>query len=223
MKYLLIPVKDLSNTKQRLSTILSAAERAEFAWRMLQHTVGEAAKVGGCDRVAIVTSYEPAMKMAERLGFEVIREREQLSESVSIDYALKVLAARGATAALRIPIDLPLVTAEEIDTILSEMELLSGRRSVVMVSSRDRTGTNAIGRTPPDLFPSHFGPGSFEKHREEARRCDAFCCELRLPGVECDIDDPCDLVFFLEQGRGTHLHDFLTDLDIYDRVTGLSG
>jgi 2-phospho-L-lactate/phosphoenolpyruvate guanylyltransferase len=223
MKYLLIPVKDLSNAKQRLSGLLSGAERSEFAGRMLAHTLGEASRSRGCDRVAVVTLSEPAVKMAGRLGFEVIREREQVSESISVDYALRILSAKGASAALRLPIDLPLVTAEEIDTIFSEMDLLSRRRSVVMVASRDQTGTNAIGRTPPDLFPSHFGPGSLKKHREEARLSGSVCRELRLPGVECDIDDPADLSWFLEHGKGTHLHKFLTDLGLNDRIMGSAG
>ena len=218
MKYLLVPVKDLSNAKQRLSGIMSGAERSEFARRMLEHTLGEAAKARGCDRVAVVTLYEPAIKMAESFGFEVIREQEQVSESVSVDYALRVLNSRAASSVLRLPIDLPLVTTEDIDAIFSEMDLFSHRRSVVMVSSRDRTGTNAIGRTPPDLFPSHFGPGSFEKHREEARRCGAVCSELRLPGVECDIDDPADLAWFLEHGGATCLQEFLTELKIAERI-----
>lgn len=223
MKYLLIPVKELSNAKQRLSGILTCAERSEFAWRMLQRTLSEAAKARGCDQTAVVTLYEPAVKMAERFGFEVIREREQVSESVSVDYSLRVLRARAVSSVLRLPIDLPLVTAEDIDTIFSEMDLLSDRRSVVMVSSRDQTGTNAIGRTPPDLFPSHFGPGSFEKHREEARLGGAVCRRLRLPGVECDLDDAADLAWFLEHGKGTCLHDYLTELKIVDRMPASTG
>jgi 2-phospho-L-lactate guanylyltransferase len=218
MKYLLIPVKDLSNAKQRLSRVMSGKERFEFARLMLEHTFGQAAKARGCDRVAVVTLYEPAVKAAERLGFDIIVEKQQISESVSVDYALGFLSARAVSGVLRLPIDLPLLDARDIDVILSEMDFLSDRPSVVMVSSRDQTGTNAIGRTPPDLFPSHFGPGSFEKHREEVRLCGALCRELRLPRVECDIDDPADLAWFLENGKGSRLHEFLTELNIADRI-----
>jgi 2-phospho-L-lactate guanylyltransferase len=218
MKYLLIPVKDLSNAKQRLSGIMSVKERFEFARRMLAHTFGQAVKARGCDRVAVVTLYEPALKAAERLGFETIVEKRQVSESASVDGALRLLSARAVSGVLRLPIDLPLLETRDIDTLFSEMDLLSDSRSVVMVSSRNQTGTNAIGRTPPDLFPSHFGPGSLEKHREEARLCGAVCRELRLPRVECDIDDPADLAWFLENGKGSRLHEFLTALKLADRM-----
>ncbi len=40
--------------------------------------------------------------------------------------------------------------------------------SVVIVPSHDGTGTNALLRSPPDLFPSHFGPESFALHLKEA-------------------------------------------------------
>jgi 2-phospho-L-lactate/phosphoenolpyruvate guanylyltransferase len=223
MKYLLIPVKDLRNAKQRLAGVMSRGERCEFAGLMLEHTFAEVAKARGCHRVAVVTLYEPGAELARRLGFDVIREKEQVSESISVDYALTVLTARGAASALRLPIDLPLLSADDIETILAAMDLPGGRPAVVLVPSRAGTGTNAIGRMPPDLFPSHFGPGSFDMHREEARRCGAVCRELRLPGVEGDLDDPGDLAWFLKHGRGTRLHEFLTDLAIGDRMTGFTG
>ena len=63
----------------------------------------------------------------------------------------------------------------------------------VMVPSRDATGTNALLRTPPTLFRSHFGPHSLRKHLAEARRKGALVCVLRNSRIELDVDDEDDL------------------------------
>jgi 2-phospho-L-lactate guanylyltransferase len=218
MKYILMPVKDLANAKQRLAGLMSQGERADLAWLMLRHVFGEVAAAAGYDRAAVVTLYEPAIQLAAGLGFQIIKEEEQISESASVDFGSAVLHNSGAHAVLRLPIDLPLVRAHEVETILSHLPNNAAFPSAVMVPSRDGTGTNALGRTPPELFPSHFGPGSLGLHRAEALRCGALLQEFRMPGVECDIDDSADILYFLEQGHPCATREFLMDLGIHHRL-----
>jgi 2-phospho-L-lactate guanylyltransferase len=70
---------------------------------------------------------------------------------------------------------------------------------LVIVPSRDGTGTNAILRMPPTLFPSHFGSGSFAKHCEEARSAGAQVIVRRSARLEMDVDDQADLRALLQQ------------------------
>ena len=218
MKYLLIPVKELSNAKQRLAGLMSQEERTSLAWLMLEHVFGEVARARGHQRVAVVTLYRPAIELGKRLGFQIIEETEQISESVSVDYGSRIARSCGAQSVLRLPIDLPLVLAEDIEAVLSQLDAHSGKPMAVMVPSRDGSGTNALGRTPPDLFPSHFGPGSFNLHRAEAQQRGAVCRELHLPRIECDIDDPADIAYLLEHGRGSTGYEYLMDLKMGDRL-----
>jgi 2-phospho-L-lactate guanylyltransferase len=222
MKYLLIPVKELSNAKQRLAGLMSQDERTRLASLMLRHVFSEVAHASGYHRAAVVTLYGPAIELGRSLGFEIIEETEQISESVSVDYGSRSARESGAHSALRLPIDLPLVLAEDIETVLSNLDDQPGKPMAVLVPSRDRTGTNALGRTPPELFPSHFGPGSFDLHRADAQRCGAICRELHLPRIECDIDDPADVAYLLEHGRGSTAHEYLMDLGIQNRLRGIA-
>jgi 2-phospho-L-lactate guanylyltransferase (CobY/MobA/RfbA family) len=48
-------------------------------------------------------------------------------------------------------------------------------------------------RTPPALFPSHFGSGSFAKHCGEAERAGAQIVVRRNARLEMDVDDEADL------------------------------
>ena len=65
--------------------------------------------------------------------------------------------------------------------------------ALLIVPSRDGTGTNAILRTPPALFPSHFGEGSFAKHCAEATHARAQVLVRRNIRLEMDVDDESDL------------------------------
>jgi len=70
---------------------------------------------------------------------------------------------------------------------------------MVIVPSRDGTGTNAMLRTPPTLFPSHFGGGSFAKHLAEAENANARVVVRRNSRLEMDVDDEADLRALLKQ------------------------
>jgi len=206
MKYVLIPVKELTRAKQRLAGLMVQEERTALAWLMLEHLFQEVVRARGYDRVAVVTLCEPAAQLARRLGFELISETKQISESVSVDYNSRVLRARGVRSVLRLPIDLPLIMAEDIELLLDRV---GDKPAAVMVSSRDGMGTNAIGRTPPDLFPSHFGPDSLAQHLTEARRRNVPFELIDLPRIALDIDNPADLAYFLKYGQGTRVYDLL--------------
>src|SRR5262245_30215229 len=215
MRYILIPVKDLSLAKKRLSPLLTQEERMWLAAAMLEMTFAATTTVQTIDRIAVVTNYLPAMALAEKYGMEVIEESKQTSESVSVDYGSLELKKLGATAVLRLPIDLPLMTAGDIETVLN---CDKGTHSVVIVPSRDGTGTNAILRRPPDLISSHFGPGSLAKHMAEVERVKTACTLLDLPRIALDIDEPEDLVVLINEGAGSPISDLLAEMKILERI-----
>src|SRR3984893_4940628 len=180
MRAILLPIKDLSKAKQRLAGVLTPNERFELAQAMLADTTRAVLGVQQAERIFVVTNYAPAMRIAEENAWEFLWEERQISESHSVDAASRACTARGVTRLLRLPLDIPLVQAADIDELLA-IECQS--KTVVLVSSRDGTGTNAILRCPPTLFPSHFGQGSFAKHCAEAERRGAqiiVCRNARL-------------------------------------------
>ena len=218
MRYILIPVKDLSHAKQRLAALMTQPERTQLAWAMLENTFATVARVRNAERVAVVTLYQPAITLAEKYGMEVVIETEQISESASVDFGSRELIKCGATAVLRLPIDLPLITTEDIEVILARN--LPGP-SALIVPSRDGTGTNAILRNPSDLFASHFGPGSLAKHLHAATQAQAHCEVMHLPRVALDIDDPEDVAAFMAQGDTSAAYELLTNLRIQERLKAM--
>ncbi len=190
MNALLIPVKDLRRAKQRLAPCLSADDRRALAGAMFEDVCAAARAAHGVERVFLVSSYAPALERARSLDWELIREKAQHSESVSVDFASRFCAARGVAALLRLPIDVPLVRGEDIELLFSKLSTAPG---VVICPSRSGTGTNALLRRPPGLFASHFGPGSFDKHLHEAAQRGVPCAIVSNPRLELDVDDGEDL------------------------------
>ena len=214
MRALLLPVKDLRNSKQRLVGVLSTEERFELAEAMLSDTFRAVRGVRRADKVFVVTNYAPAIQAANENGWHVLLEDQQISESASVDFAARQCEALGVTALLRLPLDLPLVKSADIDDLLA---IECSAPGMVIVPSRDGTGTNAILRTPPTLFPSHFGPGSFAKHCAEAERSGAEILVRRNPRLEMDVDDESDLRALLQHDlTGTATGSWLKRTSVLD-------
>lgn len=190
MKAILIPVKTFAESKQRLAAYYSAADRSALAAALCEDSFHTITKVTGVDRVFVVSQEPRALAWARDYGWETIVETTQISESHSVDAASRHCTEQGVKALLRIPIDIPLVTPRDIEALFQNVE---GAPTTVIVPSRDGTGTNALLRSPPALFPSHFGPGSFALHLDEAKRCDARVHIMRNPRIELDIDEIDDL------------------------------
>jgi 2-phospho-L-lactate/phosphoenolpyruvate guanylyltransferase len=216
MRTLLLPVKDLRNAKQRLAGVLTPEERFGLASAMLTDTIRAVRGVRQADRIFVVTNYGPAMQAARENGWEILPEERQISESVSVDAASRQCEERGATGVLRLPLDVPLVEADDIDELLA---VGCSVPALVIVPSRDGTGTNAILRTPPTLFPSHFGNGSFAKHCAEAERAGAKIWKRRNPRLEMDVDDEADLRALAQHDlSGTETGAWLRESGVWDRL-----
>src|SRR6202022_1877197 len=139
MKFALIPVKDLSKAKERLSLILSQAERTALAYAMLEDVLRAMKGSRLLNRLFVVTLDENAIGLAQSLGVEIIKETKQEGESASVDYASKICKKMGAQSVLVIPGDAPLVTHEDVDFILEKEKSYP---SVILAPARDEMGTN---------------------------------------------------------------------------------
>lgn len=217
MKFILIPVKDLSRANERLGSVLSKKQRTELAYVMLEDVFSAVRNSKLADNKVIVTVDRKAEKMALQKGFDVIREESQLGESSSVDLAIQVCRKMGAKSVLVIPGDAPLITGEDIDFVLEKEKK---GKSVILVPSEDELGTNAILRKPPDSIPSMFGNDSFRKHREEAERRYVPCDIYRNFNISIDIDEPEDIDTFSLYGSHTKTYRKLLELGLIREKSG---
>jgi len=209
MIFALVPVKDLSWAKERLSSVLSQEKRTLLAYAMLEDVLTALKGSKLLDRIVIVTMDEEAMSIASGLEIDVISETEQNGESASVDYGSSVCMDMGAQTVLVVPGDAPLITSEDIDTVL---ERVKEYPSVILVPATGEMGTNAIVRTPPNAIPSRFGEDSFRKHINEAAKRHIPYEKVVIPTIALDIDCPDDLRAFAAQPSNTLSYQVLSEL-----------
>jgi 2-phospho-L-lactate guanylyltransferase len=212
---LLVPVKNLAQAKTRLAPLLTAEERTQLALTMLRGTLQALSGIRAAQRKVVVTNFEPAMHLAATLGFAVMREGEQRSESESVDAASLALEQAGMQTVLRIPLDLPLIHRADVEAVLA-----AGQQgaAAVLVPSASGTGTNGLLRSPPTLFHSRFGPGSLALHEQEARRATPAVRILPRESLALDIDDEDDVREFLRRNVPCATRDFLRGIGIEARL-----
>ena len=217
MKFVIVPVKDLSKAKERLSSLLPQHQRTALAYAMLEDVLLALKGSQLADRRFIVTLDAKAIEIAKGLGIEIIKETEQNGESASVDYASQICKDMGATSVLVIPGDAPLITSDDIDFIL---EREKDTPSIIFIPARDELGTNAILRKPPDAIPSMFGHDSFRKHMNEADKNNILYESYDNPRIGLDIDSPEDLKEFVSQKSDTKAYGELERLNILEKIKG---
>src|ERR671922_590555 len=217
MRYALIPVKDLTHAKVRLSPLLSPAERYTLATAMLDDVLAAVRQAPTLDRIALVTTDAHALALAAQWGLEVVDEGAGRGETGAVELAVKVCRERGASSLAVIPGDIPLLTAADVDCVGQH----GTQCDVVIVPSWDSRGTNAILLRPPDALQLRFGSWSFFPHVQQAKRKGLPYKVVRLPRVALDVDTPTDLARLLPQAVGTRSYAVLEDMVLLRRILGL--
>jgi 2-phospho-L-lactate guanylyltransferase len=186
---IVIPVKTLANAKQRLAPVLEPEERTALATAMLKDVFEAVASWAKRSQVVVVTGDAEARSLARQCGFELLEDYKEAGETAVVEQAVRALEAQGVESVLVIPGDIPLIAAEELETIYAA----APPAGTVLVPSRDGRGTNAALRKPASLFPLRFGNDSFLPHRAAAQATGLPLVELKLPGIALDVDTPQDL------------------------------
>lgn len=176
---LLVPVKDFRRAKLRLSRVLDEAARMQLARSLATRVLGAA---DGLD--AFVVCDDPEVRTwAEGEGAEVIWTPGRGLDG-AVQLGVDHLSARGITRAVVSHADLPLARA---------MPALADFAGVTLVPDRFGDGTN-VACVPTGIgFRFAYGPGSFRRHADEARRRALPLRVVRDRRLSWDVDRPRDL------------------------------
>jgi 2-phospho-L-lactate/phosphoenolpyruvate guanylyltransferase len=185
---ILVPVKNLTDAKQRLSSVLNSDERIALAQAMCEDVLQALARWQKRPAVVVVTSDSFACDLAARFNFDVVAD-DNSGETSAIEMATAFCQARGAESTLVVPADIPLIDGSELQKIVDN----APAGGTVLVPDAAGRGTNAAWRAPADLFPLRFGNDSFLPHLAAAKATGLPCVVLELPGIARDIDRPEDL------------------------------
>jgi 2-phospho-L-lactate guanylyltransferase len=196
----IVPVKEMSDAKQRLSPILSRPLRQALALAMLEDVLQAIAAVKGLGGAILVTVDTEAIALASRYGMATIADGAHDGHTGAVTAGARHLIAQRRSTMLTLPRDLPLATTAEIEQLIAAH---SPAPAFTIAPAHDELGSNAILMSPPDAVPLRFGENSFFPHLAAARAGGIEPCVLHLPGIAFDIDNPQDLHHFAQLGSNT--------------------
>ncbi len=190
MLAILVAAKRLESAKSRLAPVLAPQARRALARAMFDNVLKAALDSSRAQAVAVVSSDPELLEAARQGGALALDEGEERGLNRAVRTATAELIARGADALCTVLSDLPLVSGADLDAVLEALPVPQG---VVLVPSRDLSGTNVLARRPPDAIPARFGTASLVRHLRECERRGLACISLRLVGPALDVDVADDL------------------------------
>jgi 2-phospho-L-lactate guanylyltransferase len=186
----IVPVKPLRSGKSRLAEVLTPDERMDLNRRLLAHTLDTLTAMPEIEHVLVVSRDQAALALAREYGARTVQENKAPQLNVALTRATVVAKNYATRGVLIVPADLPLITPEDVRVML---ERAVDPPVVVVAPDRRRNGTNALLVCPTGLIEYEYGPGSFERHCERARKAGARLEICELPSLALDMDLPEDL------------------------------
>lgn len=180
----IIPVKASPDSKSRLAGVLDAPARTALVDAMLARVVAAAQAAPNVAQVALLG--KPLQGFA---GTTLLADPGG-GLNPAVQSALAQVADMGASRAIFIHGDLPLVSAQDLALLAA-----APAAEIAIAPDRHRTGTNAISLPLPEArgFSFAFGPDSFARHLAEAERLGLRVEEIHSRGLASDVDEPDDL------------------------------
>jgi 2-phospho-L-lactate guanylyltransferase len=201
-----LPIKDLTQAKQRLSPRYSPGIRQGLAIAMAEDVLGALCGATGLGGVLVVTDDPIAIRLAARFGCRISSSEARSGHTAAVAGAARLLTAEGRSGMLVVPGDIPLVTAGEISTLLRAHATSQG---FSIVPAHDERGSNAIVCSPPDRVPLSYGNDSYFPHLATARALGIEPQICHLPRIGLDIDHPNDLALFMKTPSLTKAYAYL--------------
>ncbi len=188
-----VPIRGLETAKMRLGADLDPEERRGLIAELLRRTLvatRDARRVTG----TVVVTMDPAAAGLARSHRAIGLVEQAPGLNAAIEAARSLAVARGATAVLVLPADLPAAAPEHVDALLDAAAAFDAPRGLVaLVTDRHELGTNVLLLSPPGAIEPAFGDGSRQEHERAARAAGARYAELDSP-LSLDVDTAADLV-----------------------------
>jgi 2-phospho-L-lactate/phosphoenolpyruvate guanylyltransferase len=188
----ILPVKTFAAAKQRLGSLLGSGSRQALAQAMFQDVLAALGRVGAIERIVIVAS-EPRVEFAADHRIVVLEDALRAGQSPAAEAGIRWAVAAGFERVLLVPGDTPLLSAAELDTLLTDTDV-----DVVIVPDRHGTGTNALLLRPPTAIAPSFGPDSLQRHVSAADAAGVSYRVERVPSLVLDVDTSDDLAVIAE-------------------------
>lgn len=193
----LLPLKDLVAAKTRLGGLMGPSERRALARAMARDVLSVLTAHPRISSVTLVSDDPEAPLLAATHGASFCAERELGRQGLNgvLAAASDRLLDGTSEALVVLHGDLPLLTTEDITTVLLEQQVSGG---LVIGCDQAGTGTNLLAFTAASRPRYQFGPDSCASHQRFARAAGIPVRILQRLGIGLDVDEPADVAALLD-------------------------
>ena len=218
MFWALIPVKEFTESKQRLAGVIQPHERAGLALAMLRDVLTAVGKVENFDGVLLVSRSQAVQALAREFGSDIFMESAGSDHSRAVIEGNQYLIDRyDAKCSLALSGDVPRVTADDIRQVIEH------HKHVSLVPNASGEGTNAVLTSPPNAINCQFGGASLARHIGSADVSGLNARIVRNENIGHDIDDAHDLEQAIVNLKSSFTRDYLQDTGIAARLSDQIG
>jgi 2-phospho-L-lactate guanylyltransferase len=187
----LIPARSFRTGKSRLGHL--GAQRPAVARALFEHVLATVTASPAIAGVVVATDGDDTAAAALARGADALFDVPvggRVTLAAIVDRGLRSLQRRGATNAIVVMADLPLLGVDDVARLAGA---LAGA-DLVAAPDRDQLGTNALAMRLPAAMATCFGnPDSYHRHLAAAVGAGLHVGTLDRDGLAFDIDGPPDL------------------------------
>ena len=209
--WVIIPVKELKNSKLRLADVLSPEQRAQFSFLMLGDVLATLSTSNDVEGVTVISSDASVKTMAEQYNVAFMLTDLDSGYSEDAMEGVKALAKERIGTIAIIPSDVPQLAHED----LSRLNQFHHKGLTLCPAVMDG-GTNGLLFSPPLSIPLMYGLDSLGRYQDEARRNSIPVKIENIASLERDIDRPGDLLWLRNHASGGKAWSFIQGVDMTD-------
>lgn len=189
----IVPAKAFARAKSRLDRVVAPAARRALARTLLDRVLDACRDSCAFAGILVATDGDDVAHSAARAHAHVVRDRVEPAAPLGavVDAALEASVALGASHAVVVMADLPLLRARDL------RELVDALRAspFVLAPDRQRRGTNALAMQLDLGLRTCFGRAdSLDRHVRAAQRAGVPARILNNPRLAADLDTQADFL-----------------------------
>jgi 2-phospho-L-lactate guanylyltransferase len=201
----------MNNSKIRLSSIFKKEVRKKLCLSMAKDVFRTLSLVNEVDEVVVVSSDKTIMELASEKKFKIIKEEKDEGVNKAVLQAILYAIDHGASSTLILPADVPLIQPSDIQQIINRYLY---EKSVLIVPSIRRDGTNALLMKPPNIIETSYDKMSFRTHIQFSFNKNIKLYILMIRNLMLDIDNIYDVQEFIRKKNMTETYKILSTIVI---------
>lgn len=185
---IVIPMKDPTQSKQRLLSVLKHSERQSLAMMLFEHTLAFLREHFANIDVLVVTPSKNIATLSHSYAANSLIETSNQGLNHALEQAAQWCIKQRYRSQLILPADIVNLDLQELQQLINSPKQ---QPSVTICPASDQ-GTNALLTSPPNIIPFCYGQRSSIKHQQAAAAKGISATMIELKQLAFDLDTPSD-------------------------------